>query len=803
MVLNRGIKAFSILLLALFLLQPVTASYASDGDVAEPLTKQFPGLSQLGDRASQLADFTEKADDRLAQLGDSEILQERLSVLENKVQNMRQKVAALGLPEDWYVDRLILYSNQFGLLRKDLIEIQVELTARQMEVEKIRTRYHEESGFWKAWGQDLKKQGVKVPEYTVTRNTDQLAQLDTHIVSVIEKLLPLQEQNSTLERNVLEEMDHFTQALDRLRKATFKKNAHSFFADEFYESLEPSLLGALRAGARSALDLEVETIKRNSWAYLLSLLTFILIAVGIKKHRELFVAAKEWQFVLFHPWAAGSFVAAVSFGNFLPAAPALVKFVIMIVGVSAATTLAVALLENRRQSRVLALAASFLLLTTFLRLIALPQPLFRLYIALLALVAIPLLGHQIQLARELGQDKGGRFFSGLLRIGALVLILSLGGQVAGYVNFSSWLLQAAFETGMVFLFAHMALRLGEGAIAYMLSWENLARRKFLKKYHQEVRDRLNFFLKVLVLFYALLNLLPVWRLFASLSEAWSYLAEFGFNIGDVRVTLQMVGFAIVTLYISIQISWLLQALCETQVFYRKSVDRGVRDAIKKLVHYGVVLVGFLVALSALGMSLQHFIVILGALGVGIGFGLQDIVNNFLSGIILLFERPIKVGDGILVDGEYGTVKYIGLRSTIVETLDHSELIVPNAQMISQKVTNWTLSNRRVRVVMRVGVAYGSDVKRVMMILNEVSTTHQEVLDDPAPSPIFTAFGDSSLNFELRVWIANIDIRPRVMSELLQLVDARFREAGVEIPFPQRDLHLRSVDGHIVDKLKPT
>ncbi len=262
----------------------------------------------------------------------------------------------------------------------------------------------------------------------------------------------------------------------------------------------------------------------------------------------------------------------------------------------------------------------------------------------------------------------------------------------------------------------------------------------------------------------------------------------------------MVLLALISFYLAMQISWLLQAMSETQVFYRKSVDRGVRDAIKKLIHYAMVLIGFLFVLSSLGLSLQNFVVVLGALGVGIGFGLQDIVNNFLSGLILLFERPVKIGDAILIDGEYGTVVKIGLRSTVVETLDQAELIVPNAQIISQKVTNWTLSNRRVRLVVPVGVAYGSDIEKVMLILAEAGESHPDVLDEPAPSPIFIAFGDSSLDFELRIWIPNVDARPRVKSELLRDLDQQFRKAGVEIPFPQRDLHLRSVDGKVMKRM---
>ncbi len=209
----------------------------------------------------------------------------------------------------------------------------------------------------------------------------------------------------------------------------------------------------------------------------------------------------------------------------------------------------------------------------------------------------------------------------------------------------------------------------------------------------------------------------------------------------------------------------------------------------------------LFAASVAGFELQNIMVLAGAFGIGIGFGLQDIVNNFLSGIILLFERPIKVGDGVLIDGEYGTVLRIGLRSTVVENLDQAELIVPNSQLISQKLTNWTLSTRRVRVVIPVGVAYGSDLTLVLKILADAAEQHPDILSNPKPSPIFIQFGASSLDFELRVWISDVDMRLRVKSELLLFIDQQFRDAGVEIPFPQRDLHLRSISDDIISACK--
>jgi len=211
----------------------------------------------------------------------------------------------------------------------------------------------------------------------------------------------------------------------------------------------------------------------------------------------------------------------------------------------------------------------------------------------------------------------------------------------------------------------------------------------------------------------------------------------------------------------------------------------------------LILVGFLVAASVLGFDLKNLTILAGAFGIGIGFGLQTIVNNFVSGLILLFERPIKTGDIIQLDGTWGKIKKLGLRATVVETFDQSEIIVPNSDLISGQVTNWTLSDRASRLVIPVGVAYGSDVPLVMKILHETAESNLMVIKDPAAQVLFMGFGNSSLDFELRAWVGEIDDRMKARSELHQEIDRRFREADVEIPFPQRDLHLRSVDKEAV------
>jgi small-conductance mechanosensitive channel len=181
-------------------------------------------------------------------------------------------------------------------------------------------------------------------------------------------------------------------------------------------------------------------------------------------------------------------------------------------------------------------------------------------------------------------------------------------------------------------------------------------------------------------------------------------------------------------------------------------------------------------------------------------GLQGIVNNFVSGLILLFERPVKVGDFVQLDEQWAEIKKIGLRATVVETLDRSEIVVPNSDLVSNKVTNWTLSHRMARLVIPVGVEYGSDVPLVMKTLLESAMASSKVMRMPEAQVLFVNFGESSLDFELRVWISNIDDRFSVKSQLHQEIDSRFRQAGIVIAFPQRDLHLRSLDKSVSSDL---
>jgi small-conductance mechanosensitive channel len=225
---------------------------------------------------------------------------------------------------------------------------------------------------------------------------------------------------------------------------------------------------------------------------------------------------------------------------------------------------------------------------------------------------------------------------------------------------------------------------------------------------------------------------------------------------------------------------------------RTKLQSSLQFGLSRIIGYTLIAVGFYVAFQLVGVDLSSLAIIAASLGVGVGFGLQNIINNFVSGIIILAERPISIGDRIEVAGVAGRVTKIQLRSTTVVTNDNITMIVPNADFISNTVTNWSHGDPKVRIRVPVGVAYGSDLKLLQQLLLEAAGEHPKALRDPSPVVLFTEFGDSSLNFELGVWTQEMTATPvHFTSEMNFIIEQKLRENGIEIPGPQRDLHVRS------------
>ena len=273
---------------------------------------------------------------------------------------------------------------------------------------------------------------------------------------------------------------------------------------------------------------------------------------------------------------------------------------------------------------------------------------------------------------------------------------------------------------------------------------------------------------------------------AGIPLAWSSPLP-GISLSLIQIFL-LVGLLILVFWISSNTKRFLF----NRFFAHSGLDRSLQYALSQVIANTVLIVGIFVVLENTGIHLAALAVFAGAVGVGIGFGLQNIASNFISGLVILFERPITIGDRVEVAGVVGQVKHIRARSTVVVTNDNISIIVPNTKFIDSPVTNWTYGDPRVRFRLPIGVAYGSDLEKVREVLVAAGKAHPATLSDPAPTVFLDRFGDNSIDFELVVWSEERSSRPRsYKSDLNFLIEKHLREAGIEIPYPQRDLHIRS------------
>jgi len=263
------------------------------------------------------------------------------------------------------------------------------------------------------------------------------------------------------------------------------------------------------------------------------------------------------------------------------------------------------------------------------------------------------------------------------------------------------------------------------------------------------------------------------------------------HAGDFRLS---AGTLLILLASVLALFWLskrLQHWLNEGPILRNRLDVGARHAVGAMVRYTVLLVGLLAIVQTVGIDLTTFNVLAGALGIGVGFGLQNVVSNFIAGLIIMFERPVKIGDRIVVGGVAGNVIDIGARSTTVLDNDNIAVIVPNAKFITENVINWKYNDDRVRFRVPVSVAYGSDAQQVKRVLLEVAAAEADVLKTPAPSVLLREFGDDGVLFEMRAWSSSlVDHKGRLLSQLNYAIYERFNAEGIEFPYPQRDLHLK-------------
>jgi potassium-dependent mechanosensitive channel len=402
----------------------------------------------------------------------------------------------------------------------------------------------------------------------------------------------------------------------------------------------------------------------------------------------------------------------------------------------------------------------------------------------------------IRLGRIKQRDGGGVIAAAWVHPLALLFALFLAlALAAGYAGLAAFVALRVIVAAAVFGALYLLLVATQTFFAG-LSKESPRRQKFRASLGIGERGMaigaalLSGVIRVLLVMLAFLLIIGPWEV--STADLFDTVRNvpFGFKIGELHLSVHALIASIAELVAILIVTRLAQRWLETDLLPRTTLEPSLQLSIATIFGYVGAITAVVVALSGLGFDLQKIALIAGALSVGIGFGLQSIVSNFVSGLILLTERPIRVGDSIVVKGEEGWVRRVRVRATEIETFDRASVIIPNSEFITGVVKNWTRANTLGRVVVKVGVSYDSDPIAVREILSDIARSHPQVLQSPPPGAYFLGFGESALEFELRCIIAEMDKSLAVKSDLNYAIIKRFREAGIEIPYPQRELRVR-------------
>jgi small-conductance mechanosensitive channel len=415
---------------------------------------------------------------------------------------------------------------------------------------------------------------------------------------------------------------------------------------------------------------------------------------------------------------------------------------------------------------------------------------------------------RIAAALRTGTGRIGKLWGRVLQVtvaaGQYLVLVAVAANLAGAVNLGNQLLYGTLFAVSVPLLLSMTERILRTMIRQALQRRPLNTLRAVRAYPDVVRRRLYQAVDILLV---LLALPVVGRLFPFLDPVFaglSGLVSTPLTLGGLNVSLLNVAALALGITIALGVAKLVRFLLQEEVLPRTPLAMGSAAAASRLTYYGLVIAGLFMALAAAGFEISQLTLLISALSVGIGFGLQNIVNNFVSGIVLAFERPIQPGDMVAVGTMTGRVRDIGLRATTVRTFDGADVIVPNSQFISAEVINWTLTDRSRRIDIPVGVAYGTDLRRAVEVLRSVVVDHPNVAQAPAPNIVFRRFGESSIDFSVLFWAADADQAIGLTSEIGIAIWEALDKAGITIPFPQRDLHIipGTTTGEVVSAPSP-
>lgn len=758
---------------------------------------EIPTIGQIIPKVTELSNRSLIIDNNLSSLVDEKKIGKQYAEVTKFLKDIDKELSLIKKEEHKGVNSLNKLRHKLSQEKQLFNNLNSPLTSGIEKVDKLRTDWSNDKLQWEEWEKHYGEE--ELPQQTKTAFKEANAIINKTLKKIIGELnilLKLQEKGykNQLEINRLEA--EVSSLLQEIKENAFADASIPMYSLKFYKQFDGKFALKVAKGVDDVLYPTDSFIKSFWWVIVFQLFITGSVILIIKNNREALLKNKKYMFLSDRSISSGIFFGSI-LGFFIYMfydTPRILNFVmLLIMSLSFCRLISSTSISKWKKKTVYALNI-VAVLTGSLNLFNSPVPLFRLLITGVSIFALIKIYQWYKRGEFSEVSKKNRWLIFPIAFYLLVIVISeiIGKEILALYMYES-LLNTIVAVVFIYVFLEM-VKAGIEGIFRMLTKRSLNPTfESINKGVQRVSTMVN----VLVITFILIpKILVIWEVYENMTIATASLMSIGLKIGNATITLGVLIASIGVFYCSFVLSVIIEMLLMNESTSRQDLDIGTRLSISKLIRYFLVFFGFLLALTVLGFDLTNFTIVLSALGVGIGFGLQGVVNNFVSGLILLFERPVREGDSIQIGTDFSTIKKIGLRSTRVVTIDQADVIIPNSELVYNQVTNWTLTNRRAQIRIPVGVAYGSNVELVMKTLLDIALDNNNLFKTHKPNVLFRGFGDSTLDFELRVWTKEANDRLSVQSELLMEIDKRFRENNIEIAFPQRDLHIRSISPDI-------
>jgi len=695
----RRILCITLLMAALLTSSHLRAQEKTQEDptagAKEEVVVEVPDLADVVPLATKLSSRLAALQNSIEGGLDVSLVEEKYAVIEADLADPADKLQRLKNSKDYNYNRLVEIKTALEKKNDSFEGISKPLGEAIRQLGAWRKEWLAEKTNWNEWQSYLLKEGgLDKLTSTFEKANDTIDTALNLIVSQLEAMLTVQEKAGDIQAEIHALVAELDDLILAGRRDVLLDASPPMFSTRYFSQFSSQLWHAVQKGLYEVSWPDTRFWGRQGWIVLLQGLLSLVVIIAVRRNRQVLSESSRWGFLAARPFSASLFLGlmATFFLYQYEGIPATWRLALTIVGGISFARLAGSLYELSWKRHFVYGLMILLIVTRLMSVVSLPLPLFRLYTVVTALLGLIFC---VQWAGKSVRHQASGLYTRSLRLGALFFAVIIVVQLWGKGGLALYLFVSSINSMAIVLVFLLFMRVIRGGVEWVFQDSPLRRATVLQSDTDVIIRRAACLIDVAIWGLVLLpTLLVTWKIYDSMRGAIKGLLALGFNLGSQRISVGLLIASAAIFYGSFVASSIVKKLLVDEVLFRRGVERGVRLSIARLVHYVIISVGFLWAVSTLGLEITKLTIMLSALGVGIGFGLQGVVNNFVSGLILLFERPIRVGDYIEFHGNWSEIKRIGLRATTVQTFDHAEVIIPNADLVTNQVRQKASYTRR-------------------------------------------------------------------------------------------------------------